>query len=343
MGQLAIRNATCALAGVWLTLTLAVALASCTQPDSAARPQDAPEQGQREMQARLDAFEAEPMRTAPAVALGDISPGIHNLFAVAPGVFSGSGPEGAAAFDSLRALGVKTVISVDGARPELELARERGMRYVHIPIGYDGMSAEQEVALAKALRDMPGPVYVHCHHGKHRGPTAAAVGLLGLGRISSAEAEAFMHAAGTSESYPGLWACAAEAEVRSEAELDMFAGDLPEVQVVSGLVDTMVAIDKSWERIKLVRAAGWAAPADHPDLSPAAEAGMLADHFRVLAEDPETVAEGSEFAATMRLAADRAAALETSLARPSPDAAVSERVYLAVASSCTECHKDWRN
>lgn len=356
MGHLATRNTVGALAGVSLTLTLM--LASCTQPGSAARSQDAPDPGLQETRAGIEPIGAEssgaesngsglggaePAQAAPAVALGEISPGIHNLFAVAPGVFSGSGPEDAAAFDGLRALGVKTVISVDGARPELELAHERGMRYVHIPIGYDGMDPEQEVALAKALRDMPGPVYVHCHHGKHRGPTAAAVGLLGLGRMSGAEAEAFMHAAGTSESYPGLWACAAEAQVRSEAELDMFAGGLPEVQVVSGLVDTMVAIDKSWERIKLVRAAGWAAPADHPDLSPAAEAGMLADHFRVLLEDPAMRRESAELLEEMRVAANLAATLEASLVDAAADAASRERAYQAVAANCTDCHEGWRN
>ncbi|MFG0258896.1 MAG: hypothetical protein ACF8LK_00975, partial [Phycisphaerales bacterium JB041] len=190
---------------VWLCAGVAATLAGCSQPESSAGAS---------AEHRLAAA-GEGVGT-PAVAIGGHAPGIHNLFAVAPGVFSGSGPEGAAAFDSLRAMGVRTVISVDGARPELELAHERGMRYVHIPIGYDGMEPEQEVALARALRDMPGPVYVHCHHGKHRGPTAAAVGLLGLGRMSGAEAEAFMHAAGTSESYPGLWACAAAAGVRSE-------------------------------------------------------------------------------------------------------------------------------
>ena len=328
MGLHHTRHTICALAGVALTLTLI----SCSQP--------ATTQSESALEVAASPAEA---NDSPAVAIGDISPGIHNLFAVAPGVFSGSGPEGAAAFESLRAMGVKTVISVDGARPALDLAHEHGMRYVHIPIGYDGMTAEQEVAVAKALRDMPGPVYVHCHHGKHRGPTAAAVGLRGLGRMSGAEAAAFMHAAGTSESYPGLWACAAEAEVLSEAELDAYNGGLPEVQVVSGLVDSMVAIDKSWERIKLVRAAGWSAPADHPDLVPAAEAGMLADHFRVLLEDPAMRRESGELLEEMRLAANLAATLEASLVDAGSGTAARERAYRAVAASCTDCHEGWRN
>lgn len=324
----AARQTICALAGVALALTLV----SCTQQKST-RTTNA-----TNATAANPASNEEP----PAVALGEITPGIHNLFAVAPGVFSGSGPEDAEAFDSLRSLGVKTIISVDGARPNLDLAHQRGMTYVHIPIGYDGMAPEQEVALAKALRDMPGPVYIHCHHGKHRGPTGAAVALVGLGRMSNAQAEAFMHEAGTSVSYPGLWACAARAEPHADAELDE-VGALPEVQIVSGLVDSMVAIDQTWERIKLIRKAGWATPAGHPDLVPAAEAGMLADHFRVMTDDPETTLEGEAFVKAMQLAASRAAMLETALATSSPDAAAAERAYQAVGESCSVCHKGWRN
>ena len=63
MGQLATRNATCALAGVSLTLTAVLTLASCKQADSAARPQDARDSARQEMQAPRDAFESEPVQT----------------------------------------------------------------------------------------------------------------------------------------------------------------------------------------------------------------------------------------------------------------------------------------
>jgi len=80
MGRLASRNSTCALAGVSLTLAVVVTLASCTQADSAARSQDVRDSATQEMQAPRDAFASERVQTAPAVALGEISPGIHNLF-----------------------------------------------------------------------------------------------------------------------------------------------------------------------------------------------------------------------------------------------------------------------
>src|SRR5947208_13492334 len=63
--------------------------------------------------------------------------GIANLFRLGDRVFSGAQPEGPEGFASLRRLGVTTILSVDGARPDVEAARRAGLRYVHLPIGYD--------------------------------------------------------------------------------------------------------------------------------------------------------------------------------------------------------------
>ncbi|MCC7387600.1 MAG: cytochrome c [Phycisphaerales bacterium] len=287
----------------------------------------------------------EEAHAAQPAPLGDTLPGLHNVFLLDRQVYSGSGPESPEAFDALAGIGVKTIISVDGARPDLELARERGLRYIHIPIGYDGMAPGQAEAIAKAVHEATaeGPVFVHCHHGLHRGPAAAAVAMVELGRMTNEQAASFMTAAGTSTSYPGLWACARDATPTDSATLDAMQIDLPEYQPVSGLIDGMVAIDKAWEHMKLVRAAQWRAPADHPDIAPAAEAGILADHFRVLVEDPDSRVEGAEFVAAMRLAAERASALEAAMAVPVPDPAAAEAAYKAVGVSCTDCHKGWRN
>src|SRR5882757_8959774 len=96
--------------------------------------------------------------------------GLHNVYRINDKLFSGSSPEGEEGFRSLKEMGVLTVISVDGAKPDVARARKFGLRYVHIPIGYDGISRPQTLRLAKAVRDLPGSVYLHCHHGKHCGP-----------------------------------------------------------------------------------------------------------------------------------------------------------------------------
>ena len=101
--------------------------------------------------------------------------GIDNFYQLSEKFSSGSAPEGDAAFAELKKLGVKTIITVDGARPDVDASRRFGIRYVHLPIGYDGVPAAQAVRLVKAAETLPGPIYIHCHHGMHRGPAGAAV------------------------------------------------------------------------------------------------------------------------------------------------------------------------
>ena len=68
-----------------------------------------------------------------------VAPGIENAFRLSPRLYSGGEPQGEGAFKALKALGVKTIISVDGARPDVETARKFGIRYVHLPVGYHGV------------------------------------------------------------------------------------------------------------------------------------------------------------------------------------------------------------
>ena len=83
--------------------------------------------------------------------------GIENVFRLSPRLYSGGDPHGAEAFAALKALGIKTIISVDGATPDVEAARKLGLRYVHLPIGYDGVPREQAVRIVKAVKTLPGP------------------------------------------------------------------------------------------------------------------------------------------------------------------------------------------
>ncbi|HVV99787.1 MAG TPA: hypothetical protein VHB77_05585, partial [Planctomycetaceae bacterium] len=53
-------------------------------------------------------------------------PGLHNLVQASAGVYSGSEPDGEIGFASLETLGIKTIVSVDGARPDIELAHKHG-------------------------------------------------------------------------------------------------------------------------------------------------------------------------------------------------------------------------
>ncbi len=266
------------------------------------------------------------------------SPGVHNLIEVSPGVYSGSMPEGDAGFRTLGALGVRTVISVDGARPDVERARARSMRTVHLPIEYAGIDRGDRMNLARALRDLPRPIYVHCHHGEHRGPAAAAVGLRLIGELTPHQALAFLEDAGTSPSYPGLWQCVRDATPVSVSELDAWDARLPETAEVGGFVRGMALLDRAYDRMARVRDAGWAPPASHPDLVPAALAGQIADVFEQLSE-PEHAAAG--MVAGLRAAGEQARVLERAL--QSGDTTSAATAWSLVAASCNDCHTRTRN
>ncbi|MCP4786243.1 MAG: dual specificity protein phosphatase family protein [Fuerstiella sp.] len=101
--------------------------------------------------------------------------GLENLIRASGRVLCGSEPRGKSAFKTLKKLGVNTIVSVDGAAPQVVLAKQVGIRYIHIPIGYDGVSKEAGQSLTRAVQETDGAIYVHCHHGHHRGPAAAAI------------------------------------------------------------------------------------------------------------------------------------------------------------------------
>lgn len=264
---------------------------------------------------------------------------LRNVHAPASGLLSGSGPRDEAAFDELAARGVRTIISVDGARPEVERARARGMRYVHLPLGYDRIPPERKAQLARAVRDLPGPVYLHCHHGLHRGPAAAAAALVILGRLTPGQGTDFMQRAGTSEHYAGLYESVRAARALPPGTIDAADSDFPETAQVAGMVSSMVALDQAFERLERIREAGWRTPADHPDLVPAGEAGMVADLLRTLRDDPETRDRPAEFHDLLEHAARAAGALENAIvagADPGP-------AFRLLDASCRDCHRAFRD
>lgn len=274
--------------------------------------------------------------------------GLHNVYALGTNVYSGSSPEGREGFASLAKLGVKTIITVDGATPDVEAARESGMRYVHLPCGYDGIGTNIQLLLVKAGQDLPGPIYVHCHHGKHRGPAAAAVLCMADQGWNAEQAEAFLVRAGTSTNYAGLYQTIRTFRVPSEARLRALPADFPEIAPVSGLVEAMVGVDARWDNLKAVRAAGYRVPPDHPDIDPANEAVILWEHFREARRLPEVRQQGEDLirrfseAEAQGKQAERLLMLFGETPRSEIEAQL-DRTFDAVNQSCSSCHKAYRN
>lgn len=247
-------------------------------------------------------------------------PALHNLIAVTERIYSGGEPAGEEAFESLDRLGVKAIVSVDGATPDVSAARSHGIRYIHIPIGYDGVPAEAGAAIARVMRDVDGAVYIHCHHGKHRGPAAAAVACIASGAADGRQALAILEQAGTGQEYPGLWRdVAAYKPPPAGAKLP----ELHETAKVGSLAAAMSNIDRTFDALKLCQKSNWQAPEDHPDLVPRAEAALVRQQFResarLLMKDHD-----ARFKAWLAEAEATASKLETAIENRRPDEATGD-------------------
>lgn len=264
-------------------------------------------------------------------------------------VISGGLPEGDEAFAELADMGVKTIVSVDGAKPDVERARSFGLRYVHLPHGYDGIAAKRASELAKATRDLPGPIYIHCHHGKHRSPAAASVACVSIGLTRREDASAILKLAGTSENYRGLYQSVAEAKRLDDALLDELRVEFTESVELPPLAQTMVDIDRIFERLKSLSVKNWRPPGDAAELDPAHEALLLREQYVELARMDAAKKSGEEFLRLVSEGEQAAEALESALrdwkakgsGEPIPTAIPS--AFERATKNCATCHRQVRD
>ncbi len=274
-------------------------------------------------------------------------PGLHNVHRITGWLLSGSSPDGTEGFRSLKELGVKTIISVDGGRPEVLIAKELGLRYVHIPIGYDGIPRDKLLQLAKAAQELPRPIYLHCHHGKHRGPAAAAAIHVCLDeRCTINQALTEMKTFGTDPKYRGLFETIKRLERPTAEQLKGVPSEFPETAQVASFVERMVEIDATWDHLKAIRGAGWKVPADNPDLDPAQEALHLVEHYREAARLPDHAGRSAAFQELLKSAEADATRLEQELraaAKRPLNPANLEPFFKRSESACTKCHMQFRD
>lgn len=329
--------------------SLALILASCGKPQNSATIQPS-ETTPKPVEAAPAPAPTIAIPAADAAKPADY-PGLHNVVTYSTGVFTGSVPEGPEGLETLHAMGVKTIISVDGAEPEVAKAKALGMKYVHLPIGYNGMDSQRTLELAKAVQvaqqeNPDAPVYMHCHHGKHRSAGALGASAVTLGYITPAQGVERMKVSGTAPTYTGLYKCVQVATPATQAQLAALPSTFPEVWKTSGLVHGMVEMDEVFDLLKAIEKAGWKAPKDHPDLVPVAEAGRLADIFRNLRDDANVQKKPAEFSAWLLADSKKAEALEADLAKWRGDGFAPEALsqhMKVLAASCKECHVKYRD
>ena len=269
-------------------------------------------------------------------------PGLRNLIHHSDDVYSGSEPVSEEAFASLKSLGVKTIVSVDGATPDIDMAMKYGIGYVHGPFGYDTIPLTAQLSLTHAARRSKTALYVHCHHGKHRGPAAAAIICRVKGLVDAAGALTIMEHAGTSRDYKGLWQAV---ELYSVPSDDAKLPQLVEVATVESLPAAMARIDRNFDNLKLCAASNWKAPADHPDLVAIQEALQLQESLHEASRrlsETEHVAEHDEtFREWLNESDSVAQKLHETL--QADDTTAATAAFMSLQKSCKQCHAAYRD
>ncbi|MGE0143465.1 MAG: hypothetical protein AB7I19_06930 [Planctomycetota bacterium] len=296
---------------------------------------------------RPSAFEA-----AGEVALearaGQSFDGLHNVFQLSDRIISGSEPENEAAFARLQSMGVKTILSVDGKAPDAETAARYGMRYVHVPIRYKGMEPEELSHIAKTFREQAGPFFVHCYHGQHRGPAAAAIGRVVLDGVGRQTAIAEMRQwCGTSKSYEGLYSVIAYGSLPDAAATAQDDFDFPARHRFDGVRAVMVDAARSFDTLKELVANEWKPLDHHPDAKPLTEATRLAEGFAQLVADRSFAAEPTDYQTWMRECDEWSQKLVDYLRAADGGDAESGKAAAAAlkeaGARCAACHKEYRN
>lgn len=265
--------------------------------------------------------------------------GLHNCFRVSEKLYSGGQPEGEEGFSSLSKLGIKTVISVDGARPDVESARKYGLKYVHIPIGYDGIPRETMLRLGRAAEVLPGPIYVHCHHGKHRGPAAvAAIGLCTDNNCRAEDAVSFMKRAKTDPKYRGLYGAARTFRPPTREELKRVPIDFPETATVGDLAEAMTRIDREFEVLLPLTL-----DQEIKDPTIATQASVLLNEsLREIGRSPETAGRSELFRKELESSLQLSEQLYQ-LMQSGAGLEMQREVAKGLKQSCVRCHERERD
>jgi protein tyrosine phosphatase (PTP) superfamily phosphohydrolase (DUF442 family) len=279
---------------------------------------------------------------------GADSPGIHNLFQLSNELWSGSEPEGEEAFQKIESLGVKTIVSVDGKAPDVALAAKHGLRYVHIPIEYKGLSDLEIAELAKTYRECEGPFYTHCFHGKHRGPAANAVGRLVLDGATREQAIAEMRQwCGTAPEYEGLFRDVAMKPMPTAEATRALAFTFPSARTFGDFREAMIDISRRHDALKKLEQRDFAVDPDHPDWDALNESDMILNTLDLVRGLPETATRPAEFQQWMAKAVEQSRDLRDALKRAklgeAAGAEAGRKAFATLNKTCNDCHAAYRN
>lgn len=276
------------------------------------------------------------------------SPFLPNAIWVHSSVMSGGKPAGKPAFEELARQGIRTIISVDGIKPDVEAAQQVGLRYIHLPHGYDGITDERILEIAKAVRDLPGPVYIHCHHGRHRSPAAAASVCIALGKLTPNRGLELLQTAGTNTGFRGLFHAVERTKPVPPQQLEQVQVDFVPIASLPPMIDAMVAMDAILVQLKKLQKE----ERPHPLEDARSNALMLKEHYMELHRSESENGQEPEFLAWLIQGRDLASQLETRLNEMPVPTSSSDREQLhkelnawvkKLEQNCVECHQQFRD
>lgn len=254
-----------------------------------------------------------------------ISVKIPNTLKCSDRITSGAEPVTPAHFSYLADEGIQTIISVDGARPNLELANQRQLRYVHIPFGYDGIPESAALSIARVIHETNGRIFIHCHHGRHRGPAAAAIACMIDGSADANRAKEILALAGTSRDYSGLWKDVASFKPPAS---NVALPCLHEVAPLKPLTTSMAELGREFEALKKAdrREKQRHAVLIHENLKESFRVGKNEESAAYIKLTKQSLAAASEIRETL-------AAGRTEI----------NHLVKALNKSCAACHEAHRN
>lgn len=273
---------------------------------------------------------------------------LHSVFRLSENIITGSEPTGRAGLQAVAELGVRTVVSVDGKAPDVEIAEALGMRYVHIPTQYKGLTDEEIDHLAKTFRELEGPFYVHCFHGRHRGPAGAAIGRIVIDGVPREQAIAEMRQySGTSKKYEGLYRSVATRNIPTADETAAMEYAFPGRKLLDGVAGSMVPIARSYDWLELLGDNAWAMDPEHPDIDAYNEARIMSEAFAAGPSFTDYQDKPDDFRAMWATAMQASAELTEDLRRVNNgDAEMGPAAleqFKIVEQACTDCHSVYRN
>ena len=277
--------------------------------------------------------------------------GLENVVFLGKHIISGDEPNDEQSFARLQAWGVRSILSVDGKVPDEPMAKRFGMRYVHIPISYKGITETEIVHMSKTFRELEGPFYVHCFHGRHRGPAAAAIGRLILDGIAREQAIAEMRQyCSTSSKYPGLFATVAETGLPSPKQSADSSFGFDSAHRFDGLRAIMTSMARIKDRLEAAMDRNWKPDPAHPDIDALQDATQLYDALVASARFaiPD---QGPDYDRWMQASTEGAASLLSALSkgRNTEDLAngawdeEAVHAFESMEANCLNCHAAYRN